>query len=311
LITIKEVALKHRLLKRQIPDDYTIIVVQLPEGQMINWLRLPQTSHVAKYIERFWFLEKKEESTSYNFPKLNPDPSAHLIIASESYSFKYDIKDPSLSGNGSHWVFPHRKTFEMDHSNAFAIIGIKFHIGALYSLDMGDVTPAINQVSQLDIDLLFRTNSVDTEGVLNLAKVHPEECYKTLENALLPWLMQSQQDTNSLLAQRVLPLLADTQISELGNQLHCSQRTLERNFLKVTGLTLKQCQSMIRLEAMLEHLYQMDIEDIDWADVAYGFGFSDQPHLIRYLKSTIGATPGEYAKLRNLTIDIYGGVETT
>jgi len=59
---------------------------------------------------------------------------------------------------------------------------------------------------------------------------------------------------------------------------------------------------------MLEYLYQRDLQEIDWVELAYQFGFSDQPHLIRYLKSTIGATPNVYAKQRDLTIDIYGGV---
>ncbi len=105
-------------------------------------------------------------------------------------------------------------------------------------------------------------------------------------------------------------MLGTTPIAELGDKLFCSQRTLERSFNKVTGLTLKQCQSMNKLEAMLEYLYKRDFDDIDWIDVAYQFGFSDQPHLIRYLKKTIGLTPNTYAKEGGLTIDVYGGVRS-
>ncbi len=67
---------------------------------------------------------------------------------------------------------------------------------------------------------------------------------------------------------------------------------------------------MNKLEAMLEYLYQRDIADIDWADIAMRFGFSDQPHLIRTLKKQIGLTPQHYAKQRGLTIDVYSGVQT-
>ncbi|MGF1755689.1 helix-turn-helix domain-containing protein, partial [Vibrio makurazakiensis] len=49
---------------------------------------------------------------------------------------------------------------------------------------------------------------------------------------------------------------------------------------------------------------------IDWASVALQFGFSDQPHLVRYLKSQLGLTPNTYAKERGLTIDVYGGVHS-
>lgn len=65
---------------------------------------------------------------------------------------------------------------------------------------------------------------------------------------------------------------------------------------------------MQKLESLLEYLYHRDSQDIDWVDLAYQFGFSEQPHLIRYLKSQIGATPNNYVKQRDLTIDVYGGV---
>ncbi len=66
---------------------------------------------------------------------------------------------------------------------------------------------------------------------------------------------------------------------------------------------------MMRLEALITYLYRQKDIDINWLDVTYKFGFSDQPHLIRYLKGAIGVTPKEYLKQRNLTIDVYGGVE--
>jgi AraC-like DNA-binding protein len=64
---------------------------------------------------------------------------------------------------------------------------------------------------------------------------------------------------------------------------------------------------MNRLEAMLEHLYSVRKDEIDWVEIAFKFGFSDQPHLIRYLKAQLGLTPNAYAKERGLTIDAYGG----
>ncbi|MGS0676028.1 helix-turn-helix domain-containing protein [Shewanella sp. 125m-1] len=75
------------------------------------------------------------------------------------------------------------------------------------------------------------------------------------------------------------------------DKLYCSQRTLDRSFQRVTGLPLKQCQSMNRLEKMLEYVYQRDSAELDWVDVAFKFGSSEQPHLIRYLKKLLGFTP--------------------
>jgi methylphosphotriester-DNA--protein-cysteine methyltransferase len=131
-----------------------------------------------------------------------------------------------------------------------------------------------------------------------------------LDELLSPWLVNSIEDNHSDLIRRVLPLLADKPIKTLGKALSCSQRTLERSFLKVTGLTLKQCQSMNKLEAILAYLYQRPASEVDWVDIAYQFGFSDQPHLIRYLKQQIDLTPKNYAQQRGFAIDVYGGVES-
>jgi AraC-like DNA-binding protein len=108
---------------------------------------------------------------------------------------------------------------------------------------------------------------------------------------------------------RAVQRLTDTPIAKLGESLNCSQRTVERSFLRVTKLTLKQYKSMIRLEEILNYLYSLESESIHWADIANEFNFSDQPHLIRYLKNAISLTPGEYVRQRDLTIDVYGDFE--
>jgi AraC-like DNA-binding protein len=72
---------------------------------------------------------------------------------------------------------------------------------------------------------------------------------------------------------------------------------------------MKQVHSMTRLEEMLNYLYQLNKGCINWVDVASKYDFSDQPHLIRHLKNSIGRTPAEYAQKRDLTIDIYGNFE--
>jgi len=57
-------------------------------------------------------------------------------------------------------------------------------------------------------------------------------------------------------------------------------------------------------------LYQREQSEINWGDIAYRFGFSDQPHLIHYLKEQIDLTPKNYAQQRGFTIDVYGGVDS-
>jgi len=65
----------------------------------------------------------------------------------------------------------------------------------------------------------------------------------------------------------------------------------------------------VNFEELLDYLHLQTNTSINWVEIAAQFGFSDQPHLIRQLKNTIGHTPGNYIKQRDLTIDVYGNFD--
>ncbi|MCJ8303110.1 helix-turn-helix domain-containing protein [Shewanella sp.] len=276
---------------------------------MIHWLKPPKSSTIAEYVECYWMIEKTSEFDSNNSPKLNPDPSAHLILSPSDQTYSFDIESNIIKGHGCHWIYPHHKTFQLDHSKPFIHVGIKFRVGALYSIELRNYShPTLDRVEEVTPDIILGVD--DISWLIELAKNDPEQCCNQLDDLLFPWIEKSKQDRHSELVRKSLQLLDTATISELGDKLFCSQRTLERSFSRVTGFSLKQCQSMNKLEAMLEYLYQRNSNDIDWVEVALMFGFSDQPHLIRYLKSHLGLTPGSYVKERGLTIDVYGGISS-
>lgn len=279
---------------------------------MIHWLNKPKSASIAKYVDCYWLIEKQLDSNAYQHPKLNPDPSAHFIISPPNQSYHYDFKSSLAKGEGSHWLYPHMQTIELDHSKPFVHLGIKFRVGSLYSLPgFCDASVALDKVEQAKGSMVLKKIDIDDSALIELAKVDRHQCVELLDKILDPWLVQCQEDQHSKITRQVLQHLDSNAISDLGNLLYCSQRTLERSFLRVTGLTLKQCQSMNRLEAMLEYLYQREATELDWVEIAFKFGFSDQPHLIRYLKKQLGFTPKAYEKERGLTIDVYGGVSST
>ena len=274
---------------------------------MIRWLMSPKLEGVSKYIECYWYIETASDNSNKR-PKLNPDLSAHLILSAPEQSYHYQLENIEFMGNGSHWLYPHCKTFELDHTKFTSCIGIKFKIGALYSL-MPDslMQKLIDTVTEFDINTLS-SSSINENELLSIAKNEPEMCIQKLDQLFAPILLNTHEDSHSKITRLVLPILAKKPINELEELVSCSQRTLERSFLKVTGATLKQCQSINKLEGILEYLYQRKKVDIDWVEIAYQFGFSDQPHLIRYLKKQINLTPKKYAEQRGFTIDVYGGV---
>jgi Helix-turn-helix domain len=66
-----------------------------------------------------------------------------------------------------------------------------------------------------------------------------------------------------------------------------SPRTVRRRFLQATGLTPKIIQQIERAKEAGQLLER----GISIADVVYGAGYADQPHLTRSLKHFLGLTP--------------------
>lgn len=70
-----------------------------------------------------------------------------------------------------------------------------------------------------------------------------------------------------------------------------SERTMQRHFLKTTGMTYKHFTLIERAQKAMS-LLQMGRPA---ADVAFALGYADQPHMIRSLKTIMGVTPGQLA----------------
>jgi len=277
---------------------------------MKNWKHPPLNPCLSKYVDCYWMIEKDAQDEMHTHPRLNPDPTGHLIIAPPNQPFNYKVDDDEISGYGTHFILPHSRTIVLDHSKPFAIVGIKFNVGALYSLGFEPDLPLTDLITG-DFDYLpVGLEFIDSTALLKEASRNIEATCRMLDSYLEPCLLQCHEDKHSELVRSAISALEHYPISQIGRELHCSQRTVERTFSRVTGLTLKQYKTMRTLEDLLTFLYQHQDSDLNWSDIAAEFGFSDQPHLIRYLKSAIGATPGQYIKQRDLTIDIYGDFQS-
>lgn len=70
-----------------------------------------------------------------------------------------------------------------------------------------------------------------------------------------------------------------------------SERTMQRHFLRTTGVTYKAFTQIERARKAMSLLQQ----GRPAADVAFALGYADQPHMIRSLKAIMGQTPGQVA----------------
>lgn len=71
-----------------------------------------------------------------------------------------------------------------------------------------------------------------------------------------------------------------------------SERTMQRHFLRTTGLTYKAFTQIERAQKAVS-LLRMGRPA---ADVAFALGYADQAHMINSLRSIMGQTPGQIAR---------------
>lgn len=276
---------------------------------MKTWKHPPLDPAIAKYVDGYWTLEKSETDRGINHPKLNPSPDAHLILTPTGQPYNYTLNESKKSGNGSHLLLPNTHSVKLHHADPFIIVGIKLQVGALYSLAPTAELPLLDDVIDLAGFLPTPKPSLIRSAANATSTSDIDAVRAELDDYLHPLLAGVREDRHSKLTRAVLALLEHSKAAELKQQLHCSRRTIERSFLRVTGLTLKQYDSMCKLDRLLTYLFQHQGSPPNWSDIAAQFNFSDQPHLIRYLKMGISATPGQYLKQRDLTIDVYGDFE--
>jgi hypothetical protein len=103
-------------------------------------------------------------------------------------------------------------------------------------------------------------------------------------------------DTVDAFVQRLLRqgiVEANTLVASIvsGHPMAMSERTMQRHFLKTTGITYKTFTQIERAQKALALLQQ----GRPAADVAFALGYSDQPHLIRSVKAIMGHSPRQIA----------------
>lgn len=89
--------------------------------------------------------------------------------------------------------------------------------------------------------------------------------------------------------ERIINTNGQQSIHAIASDLHVNGRTLERRFLRETGLSPKQFAKIIQFDASFKQLTLKDFDKMN--EVVYENGFADQSHFIRVFKAFTGQTP--------------------
>ena len=177
-------------------------------------------------------------------------------------------------------------------------MGVRFRPGgahAFFGIPMDELEGRV-----VDLDLVIgAAASAELVERLEAAATEVERC-REIER----WLLERRYAVHPYFAttRRALDLLNrsayNLTVGELCERLGLSNRHLIDQFREVVGLPPKTLFRIQRFHAVVNALKGRHAAD--WAEVAYGFGFSDQPHLIREFRHFAGVTPARFLERRTV-----------
>lgn len=160
-------------------------------------------------------------------------------------------------------------------------LGIYKHLGIPQSkfanvfIDLEDTLKGSAQLREQLALATTRENIIHTANTYFLKKMNREEPKPNLYEYSLK-IMQESYGT--------------IRIKKLCNHLQISQRSFERNFKYMVGLTPKSYNRMVRLQHIYDKLL-CNIHNTNPYDIIYKLGYFDQAHFIHDLKKYTSRTP--------------------
>ncbi|MBO9701937.1 MAG: AraC family transcriptional regulator [Sporocytophaga sp.] len=109
--------------------------------------------------------------------------------------------------------------------------------------------------------------------------------------------VHSKINTDSMLIKAGMAMREATgtiPVGQIAAAAHSTIRTLERNFKRSSGHTIKDVSALIRFEQVRNQLFLKP--DTNLAGLAYELGYTDQSHLSKEFKRFSGITPAAFAR---------------
>jgi len=206
---------------------------------------------------------------------LLPYPCSYLVVGTAR---------PGVYGVTTRWL-------EVDLAGNGWAIGVRFRPGTLRAFLDRPMHELRNRV--ISLREAFGSAGSGLEGAV--ASAEPSRRVALVERFLLSRPRKVSAD--ALMVDRAVELARTTPevhtVRALAERLDVSVRVLELRFRAWMGLSPKAMIRRCRVIELAEVVARGD--QLDWAELAARWGYSDQAHLIRDFKEQVGATPASYA----------------
>ena len=202
-------------------------------------------------------------------------------------------------------VSPHNKQMPLLFLYGQTIKPIELIIEGTYKLIIFQLYPFVLKsffnVSAKNIN----DGCYDLEHIENGNKIIQQLTQKSkLENrieiltALLFDIFQAKRKTLDLQIRQAIQTIIDNKgqitIKDICTEIHITERTFERRFIKEVGISAKQFSTIIQFQLSLQQLTLKDFTKL--TDIVYSNGYADQSHFIKVFKAFTGKTPKAFKK---------------
>jgi len=248
-------------------------------------------------------LSKHIESIFY-FKNFKPDhsiervvPTGHVFIIFELDNIeRYTYDKSTLQPNGTYknvWISGmHKDYLSISAPQDSEMLVIQFKTEGAYPFIQQPIHKLNNKV--IDSKTLFGNEliGIRTE-VLKQNKV--SEKFKIVEDWLTKKFIKTNTPNTDIL--NILTQLKTKSITESGEIIKTyplSQKHLINQFKTYFGLTPKVFHRIFRFNNLLQQIHQK--QNLEWSQIAYEFGYTDQSHFIKEFKEFSGFNPQEFIK---------------
>ncbi len=252
------------------------------------------SAHLAAIVKHYWVIEKST---------LEPDV-CERVIPTGTIQFMFHYKTPFVVFKADNSITNQPRSLVSGLAQTFAdivavecsgVIAVSFHPwGGCKVLPFGlseieDSTIGLTEVYGKEINKL--------ENQLNKA-VDTMQRVSLIEEFLIDHLINLKHHDYFFVNQALNHIYHENGMlstQELERRLGMCGRNMERKFATLIGKTPKQYSKLVRFQAVIRELSKNQV--IDWAQLAYAYGYADQSHLIKDFKSISGLTPVSYQTL--------------
>ncbi len=250
------------------------------------------------YIERIWTLETGPEDDYPLQHIITPNGAEGWIFSFQAVAQKFILHNQTVPLPPTYILMQPYAPWTVVTEGCSGIVGVFFKAGSLHTLLKTPMTQVVGQVIEPQA---FLGNQAIRCLLEQLAEAPPPRRVALVEAFFTHYFSRVSPTIIQQAVQIVRQHQGSISIEQLCQWSGIGRRALEKHFSEKVGVSPKYYSRTVRFSALQR--YWKDHPQTSWLDLAYGFGYFDQAHLIKDFYHFTGASPLRYAAMDTFLVE--------